>query len=72
MGVEEDIWFEEGRGEGRRLHNEELNELHIIRVIQSRRMRCGGHEACMGRREVHTGKSEGKRPLRETLAYSKG
>jgi len=37
----------------RRLHNEELNNLHtlpnIIRVINSRRMRLTGHIACMGK-----------------------
>jgi hypothetical protein len=42
-----------------RLRNEELNDLYsppnIIRVIKSRRMRCAGHIARMGKREVHTG-----------------
>ena len=38
-------------GEGRKLHNEELNELYsspnIVRVIISRRMRWAGHVARM-------------------------
>jgi len=40
---------DEGTGERRRLHNEELNELfcspNIVRVIKSRRMRWAGHVA---------------------------
>jgi hypothetical protein len=43
---------DEATGEWRRLHNEELNDLHssphIIRVIKSRRMRWAGHVARMG------------------------
>ena len=46
-------------GERRKLHNEELNDLHsspdIIRVINSRRMRWAGHVARTGRGEMHIG-----------------
>ena len=42
------------RGEWRKLHNEELNDLYsspnILRVITSRRMRWAGHIARMGER----------------------
>jgi len=59
------------KGEWRRLHNEELNDLYsspnIVRVIKSRRMRCAGHVARMGEeREVYrvlAGKPEGRIPL---------
>jgi len=61
-------------GEWRRLHNEELNDLHslpsIVRVIKSRRMRWTGHVARMGEERgvyrVLVGKLEGKRPLGRT------
>ena len=57
-------------GDWRRLHNEELNDLHsspnIVRVIKSRRMRWAGHVARMGEERgvyrVLVGKPEGKRP----------
>jgi len=43
---------EEVRGEWRRLHNEELNDLYsspsIVRVIKSRIMRWAAHVARMG------------------------
>jgi len=62
---------DEVKGEWRRLHNEELNDLYpspnIVRVIKSRRMRWAGHVARMGEERgvyrVLVGKPEGKRPL---------
>ena len=62
---------DEVTGEWRRLHNEELNDLHsspnIVRVIKSRRMRWAGHVARMGEERrvyrVLVGKPEGRRPL---------
>jgi len=61
----------EVRGEWRKLHIEELNDLYssptIFRVITSRRMGLDGHVARMGERRgiygVLVGKPEGKRPL---------
>ena len=60
------------RGEWRKLHNEELNDLYsspnIVRLIKSRRMRWAGHVARMeegrGVFKVLVRKPEGKRPLR--------
>jgi len=62
---------DEVKGELRRLHNEELNDLYsspnIVRVIKSRRMRWVGHVALMGEERgvyrVLMGKPERKRPL---------
>jgi hypothetical protein len=62
---------DEGTGEWRRLHNEELNDLYsspnIIRVIKSIRMRWAGHVARMGKRDgtyrILVGRPEGRRPL---------
>jgi len=58
-------------GDCRKLHNEELNDLHcsadIIRVIKSRRMRWAGHVARTGERKsayrVWMGKPEGNSPF---------
>ena len=63
---------DEVKGEWRKLHNEELNDLYcspnIIWVINLRRMLWAGHVARMGeRRSVYRfllGKPGGKRPLR--------
>ena len=45
---------DEVRGEWRKLHNEELNDLYCLTiffwVIKSRRMRWAGHAASMGER----------------------
>jgi len=50
---------DEVRGEWRKLHNEELNDLYcspdIFRVMKSRIMRWVGHVARLGRGEVYTG-----------------
>jgi len=62
---------DEVRGEWRKLHIEEFNDLYcssnIVRVIKSRRMRWTGHVARMEERRgvyrVLVGKPEGKRPL---------
>jgi hypothetical protein len=62
---------EEGTGEWRKFHNEELHHLYsspdIIRQDKSRRMRWAGHVARMREErkvyKVLVGKPEGKRPL---------
>jgi hypothetical protein len=50
---------DEVTGEWRKLHNEELSDLHfssnVIRVIKSRKMRWAGHVARMTIGEVYTG-----------------
>ena len=49
---------DEVRGERRKLHNAEFNDLYpssnIFRVRKSRRNRWAGHVARMGRREAYT------------------
>ena len=51
----------------RKLYNEELNNLFIVRVIKSRRIRWAGHVARLGERRgvyrVLLWKPEGKRTL---------
>jgi hypothetical protein len=62
---------DEVRGEWRKLHNKELNDLYslpnIVRVVKSRRMRWAGHVARMGEgRVMHrilVGNPERRRPL---------
>ena len=61
---------DEVTGNWRKLHNEELNDLHspnIVRVVKLRKMRWAGHVARMGERRVVyrvlVGKPEVKRPL---------
>jgi hypothetical protein len=59
-------------GEWRRLHNEELHQLHDsahdIRIMKSRRLRWAVHVARLGEKRrfysIIVGKPEGKRPLR--------
>jgi hypothetical protein len=62
----------EVKGEWKKLHKEELNNLYsspsIFRVIKTRRMSWAGHVARMREKKglymVLVGKPEGKRPLR--------
>ena len=62
---------DEVTGEWKKVHNEELNDLHsplnIVQLVKLRRMRWAGHVGRMGEdRGVHrvlVGKPEGKRPL---------
>ena len=68
-------WRDELTGEWRKLHNEELNDVHpspnIFRVIKSGRMRLTEHVARMEDRRglfrVLVGKPEGKRTLRRPM-----
>jgi hypothetical protein len=50
---------DEVTGGWRKLHNAKLYNLYsspsVIRMIKSRRMRCAGHVAQMGRRRMHLG-----------------
>jgi hypothetical protein len=59
------------RGEWRKLHNEELNDLYcspsIVRVIKYRRMRWTGNVGRMEREEAYTGFWWGK--LREMSTW---
>ena len=63
---------DEVKGEWRRLHIEELNDLYcspnIVRMIKSKRMRWAGNVARMGEERavyrVLVGKPEGRRPRR--------
>jgi hypothetical protein len=62
---------DEVTGEWRRSHNKEVNDLYsspnIIRVIKSRRVRWGGHVACVGRNRgayrILMARFERRRPL---------
>jgi hypothetical protein len=62
---------DEAKGEWRKLHTEELNDLfsspNIVRAVKLKRTRLAGHVACVGEsRDVYralVGKLEGKRPL---------
>ena len=54
-------------GEWRKLHNKELYAVYsspnIIRVIISRKLRLAGRVTRMGREDVYTGETSGRRPL---------
>jgi hypothetical protein len=57
-------------GGWRKLHNEELHNLHpspvIIRMIKSRRIRLVGHTARMGQIEMHWWERQKERTTRKT------
>jgi hypothetical protein len=56
-------------GRWKKLHNEELHNLYsspsIIRIIQSRRMRCAGHVAQIGEKRNACRKLVGKSERRD-------
>ena len=60
---------DEVKGEWRKLHNEELNDLYfspnIVRVIKSRRIRWAGHVARMGEERGCIGSRWGNRRERD-------
>jgi hypothetical protein len=64
------VFEKRAAGGWRRLHNEDLHNLHaspdIITVIESRKMRWVGHVAHMGKMrkeyQIFVGKPEGDRP----------
>jgi hypothetical protein len=62
---------EEGAGDWRRLHDEELHNLgvsqNIIRVIKSRRIKWAGCVARIGEMEVHSKFWSGNLKGRETM-----
>jgi hypothetical protein len=64
---------DEVTGEWRKLHNEELLDLHsspsIIRIIKSRRMRWAGHVARMGEKRNAYRLFVGKRPGRPRCSW---
>jgi hypothetical protein len=56
---------DKAKGEWRKLHNEEFNDLYsspsIIRIINARRMRWAGHVERMGKRGTRIGRWESQR-----------
>jgi hypothetical protein len=55
----------------RKLHNEELHNLYsspsILKMFNSRRVRCVGHVAQIEEKRLLVGKREGKRPLGRSI-----